>query len=83
MLPVNYHFFQSSLNASLNIPGLATKGTLESHPSSIRKHGGRTTWKDLCYQVTIDLFIDNTLIMHLLSDHFHARNNTLKQRGKE
>ena len=68
---------------SLNVQGLATKGTLESYPSSARKHDGWTAWKDLCYQVTIHLFIQDTLIMHLLSDSFHARNNTLKQKGKE
>ena len=52
---------------SLNVQGLATKGTLENHPSSIRKHGGRTTWKDLCYQVIAHSFVHSWQTYHALT----------------
>lgn len=66
---------------SLNVRGLATKGILESHPRSARKHDGWTAWKICAYHDYSFVHSGHT-IMHLLSDSFMQGIIILNKEGK-
>lgn len=85
---LQYHFFHSKFceSMSLNVQGLPTKRDFRKSPVSrpLESMVVKPPHKDLCYQVTIHLFIHYIFTEHLVSASFCAGNNILrKKRGRE